>query len=127
MQKIRLYINSRSELRLVNLDEVAYLKADGNYTDFHFVDGHVRSELSCLSIFEKNIRQAFEKESMENCFIRVGRSYLVNVDQVASLNFQSQSLTFKSRAVDRLQITKTPLSDLRQCIIDMKGSNSLTD
>ena len=36
---MKIFIESRDELRIVNLSEVLYLQASHNYTDFKFADG----------------------------------------------------------------------------------------
>ena len=42
----KLYINTRNRIEVIRLDDVAYLKADGNYTEFHLTDGKERVQLS---------------------------------------------------------------------------------
>ena len=49
---MNLFIKSRNGIDIINLDNVAYLKADGNYTDFYFLDGKVKTQLSTLSFFD---------------------------------------------------------------------------
>ena len=41
---MKICINSRDELRLIDMDSVVYLKASGNYSDFFYANGYVRTE-----------------------------------------------------------------------------------
>ena len=55
---LKVFINSRTEFSVINLDKVVYLKADGNYTDFYFNDGKTKIHLSTLSSFLTDIEMA---------------------------------------------------------------------
>jgi DNA-binding LytR/AlgR family response regulator len=109
---MKLYVNSRDELRILNLDKTVYLKASNNYTDFHFSDGQVRSYVSCLSAFERQITDVYQGLSP---FVRTGRSYLVNVNYIAAINLQRQMIKFTTDEV--LQLPKTHLKWLKEYIL----------
>lgn len=90
---MKLYINSRDELRIIELDRIVYLRASNNYTEFHFADGQTRTYVSCLSAFERQIADNYDNHSP---FVRMGRSYLVNSAYVASINLQHQTIKFNN-------------------------------
>lgn len=113
---MKICINSRDELRLVDLDTVVYLKASGNYSDFYYVNGSVRSELSCLSDFEKLIAQSFPDGSSP--FLRLGRSLLVNSDYIASVNVNKQLLTFSDGVQSPLHLSRSIAKQLKQHLLE---------
>ena len=43
---MNLFIKSRNGIDIINLANVAYLKADGNYSAFYFLDGNVQPQLT---------------------------------------------------------------------------------
>lgn len=115
----KLCINSRDELRLVDLQEVAYLKASGCYTDFHFVSGKVRTEAQCLSAFEEAINSLYTGTT--NPFIRIGRSHLVNTGLVSSISITKEQLTFLSDGLHPLFLSRRLLRKLKEQMIDSYG------
>ncbi|MEN0004471.1 MAG: LytTR family DNA-binding domain-containing protein [Bacteroidota bacterium] len=69
----RILIANSDELQVCKLEDIAYLKADRNYTDFHFADERPQVIASKnLGIFEQQLRQ-------HTYFMRVHKSYLVNL------------------------------------------------
>lgn len=115
---MKFYINTRNGLRVVDLDEVVYLKADGNYTEFHYADGKVKTELSCLSVFEAKIAAFYEAQALPMSFYRMGRSHLVNVNHIAAINFQQRTLTFREDSVKAVVSTKNVLKELRDHLVE---------
>lgn len=116
---MKFYINTRNGLRIIELDEVVYMKADGNYTDFHYADGKVKTELSCLSVFEAKIEALYEVGDEPSPFYRMGRSYLVNTNQVSAVNLQSLAVAFRQENVKAISSTKNILKDLRDHLVDI--------
>ena len=113
---MKLLINSRDELRIIELDDTVYLKASNNYTDFHFTDGQIRSYVSCLSVFERQIAERYNGDSP---FVRTGRSHLVNVNHVAVINLQRQTVRFTTDEV--LVLPKKHLKFLKEYILTEVG------
>lgn len=109
---MKICINSRDELRLIDMDSVVYLKASGNYSDFFYANGYVRTELSCLSDFEQLITSAFPAGTSP--FIRLGRSLLVNIGYVASVNVNKQQLSFSVVPLSPVRLPRAVARDLKQ-------------
>jgi DNA-binding LytR/AlgR family response regulator len=112
------YITTRNEFEIVDLDDVIYFKADGNYTDIYYRSGKIKTILACLSTFDTNIAEMYQKEKLRSPFYRMGRSYLVNMDYVTSLNIQSQHLTFKCDAVKGVRCTKSLLKRMYNNLLE---------
>ncbi len=115
---MKLFITSRNGIEIINLEKVVYLKADGNYTDFHLVDGKVRTHLSTLSVFADAITSRYESIGERAPFFRMGRSYVVNVTYITSVNLVNNMLVFDSDAVKPVAVTKSQLKSLRDFVSD---------
>lgn len=111
---MKLCLTTRDELRLIELDEVVYLKASGNYTDFHFADSHVKSETSCLSCFAKQIEELYGDEPCP--FIRVGRSHIINVNYIVSVNIPKRTVQFHTHGQHPLVLPKGGCSELKNTL-----------
>lgn len=110
---MKLLITSRDCVEVVNLDKVVYLKADGNYTDFYFSDGKVRSHLSTLSVFEEAVTARYAVAGIPSPFFRMGRSYFINVSYIASVNLARNILLFDTEAVKPVIVARGQLKLLR--------------
>jgi len=58
-----LCINTRNGIELIDLTQVVYLRADGNYTMFVTADGKSRTHLSTLARFEEEINALSAKSA----------------------------------------------------------------
>lgn len=76
-----IYFTNRDELTKVCLQDVMYIKADGNYSVVCYKSGRTLSLLSSL----QSVRQLL-KETEPEVFIPIGRSHIVNVKYVSQIN-----------------------------------------
>lgn len=74
---MKVCLNSRDELLLIDLEKVAYLKANGNYTDLTYISEQTQTLSLSLSKMEEVIRRAGEQTGPGR-FIRLGRSLIIN-------------------------------------------------
>lgn len=72
-RSIKLYYNKVT----FDIQDVAYLESDVNYTIFHLADG--KQHISAFTL-----KHHFEKLSHTNSFLRVNRSVCVNIDFIES-------------------------------------------
>ena len=117
----KLYINTRNGLEVIRLDDVAYLKADGNYTEFHLTDGKERVQLSTLSVYADAIARVFAASDTPSPFYRMGRSWIVNLDHVSSVDIQHASLSFDSNNVKSVTMSRNSLKTLRDYMVELYG------
>lgn len=87
-----LCLKSYKDFQYLNTDEILYLKADNNTTDFHMRDGSIISAYKTLKSFEKKL---------PSNFIRVHQSYILNTKHVSRINY--------GKAVCTIRKTKTQL------------------
>ena len=120
---LKVFINSRTEFSVINLDKVVYLKADGNYTDFYFNDGKTKTHLSTLSSFLTDIEIAYAESNIPSPFFRMGRSYIVNTDYLASVNILKGVLTFESEIIKPIKSYQSNLRSLRGFMVEKYKSH----
>ncbi len=119
---MKLCINSRDELKLIDLKEVCYMKACGNYTDFYFVDAKTRSETGCLSFFAKQIENLY---SSNNPFIRIGRSYIINSEYISLINIPQKTVQIKMAGTSNITLPKKLLKELRDILLAKHQNGAL--
>lgn len=81
-----LLFSSINEISFIRIDEIIYCKASDNYCEIH-----TSRKLYTISKPLKEIEKAIER----NSFIRVHRSYLVNIDYAIRMDKRSNSLVVK--------------------------------
>lgn len=83
-------IANRDELFIVNLESVAYFKAEGHFTRVFYLNGTKLLLPSGLSkVFEKILATAADHDM----FIQMGRSLIVSKRSICCLNSVKESLT----------------------------------
>ncbi len=73
-----LCLKSYQDFQYLNTDEILYLKADNNATDFFMSDGSTISAYKTLKSFE---------DQLPKNFVRVHQSYILNVDFISRINY----------------------------------------
>ncbi len=95
-------IKSYKDYRYINTDEILFLKADNNTTDFHTLDKTVISAYKTLKTFE-NI--------LPDNFLRIHKSYIINKDFVSRIQFGKSVCTIKSHTF-HIPFTKTYIENI---------------
>lgn len=119
-------INTRDELNLIDLDLVACINANGNYSNVLYIDGNKLMVSVGLSQFEKIIKDAITKQGTPNTFIRLGRSVIVNNRYLSQINVLKQTLTLSDRGTHayRLTVPKTLLKSYKELIRKSYSGNN---
>ena len=81
----------------VAVDEIVYVKADGNYCDLVMINGRSRKMTFQLHHFEDN----FKLLQNAHEFIRVGRSLIVNRQYVQVIDLLEQTIIFGGKHIVR--------------------------
>jgi DNA-binding LytR/AlgR family response regulator len=92
-----LCLKSYNDYQYLDTDEILYLKADNNATDFIMKDGNTVSAYKTLKSFENRLPANF---------IRVHQSYILNTNFVSGINY-GKSLCFLKVSKAKLPFTKT--------------------
>ncbi len=80
-------LKSYKDFQYLNTDEILYLQADNNATDFIMKDGSVISAFKTLKTFE---------QSLPKNFIRVHQSYILNMNYVSRINYGKNICALKT-------------------------------
>lgn len=90
-------LKSYKDFQYVETDEILYLKADNNTTDFVMKDGTIISAFKTLKTFESRL---------PDNFIRVHQSYIINMNYVSRINYGKSICALKSNNT-QLPFSKT--------------------
>ncbi|MBC9795136.1 LytR/AlgR family response regulator transcription factor [Sinomicrobium weinanense] len=71
-------IKSYKDYRYLNSDNILFLKADNNTTDFHLEDGRVIGAFKTLKTYENRL---------PGNFLRVHKSYIINATHVSRIHY----------------------------------------
>jgi two-component system LytT family response regulator len=71
----------------LELSEVAYLEGCRNYTYIH---------VNKQKILSARTLRFYEKQVLDYLFIRVHKSYCINIDHISSINFRTRIITLNS-------------------------------
>ncbi|HEX9600817.1 MAG TPA: LytTR family DNA-binding domain-containing protein [Mariniflexile sp.] len=90
-------LKSYKDYQYLNTDEILFLRADNNTTDFHMNDGGVISAFKTLKTFES---------ILPDNFLRIHKSYIINSNYVTRVNYGSSKCTIK-KCSHNVPFTKT--------------------
>ncbi|MDT0607305.1 LytR/AlgR family response regulator transcription factor [Croceitalea rosinachiae] len=82
-----LCLKTYRDYHYINTNEILYLKADNNATDFFMNDGSKISAFKTLKSFEETLPQNF---------IRIHQSYILNVKYVSRINYGKSTCTIRN-------------------------------
>ena len=114
-----LRISTSTEMVRVQTDDIAFVHADGNYSDLYLINGKHHKMTFKLHFFEDSFGQL-----RENMFVRVGRSLIVNKNYIYIINLTDQYLTLcnaKMAADVRLNASRDALKDLKELMETEEG------
>lgn len=112
-------IATATELVRVKTDEIAFVKADGNYSDIILYSGKSHKMTFKLHFFD----ETFER-LRNNMFVRVGRSLIVNKKYIYIINLTEQKLVLSGKDLRNefmLSASKEALSELKTKMENEKG------
>ena len=95
----------------VPTEDIAYIKASGNYCDVHLFNGEVVTMTFQLHYFVEALGKL-----KQNFFARVGKSLIVNKNFVYSINIASQDLKLMDHRMHqdfKLTASKEALKELK--------------
>ena len=81
-------ITTKSEIRVIDLDDILYLKSDSNYTEIHLADDSKILTSNTLKKYEVNLNALH--------FIRVHNSYIIQKSQIATFLPNSNTILLRN-------------------------------
>ncbi len=109
-----LCFKSYGDYRFVNIDEVLYLKAENNTTDFMMSNGNKVEAFKTLKHFQ-NI--------LPDHFVRIHNSYIINTKYVSRIHFGKAKCSIKN-STDMIPFSKSYKNNVEE-IKDALSKNSL--
>lgn len=88
---MKVYINLRDELAVIDTEMVAYVNANSNYSDIYFIKGGKRTLSMTISKVESLLKQPYSS-SNEIPFVRIGRSLLINQKYLVHIDLLKEKL-----------------------------------
>lgn len=109
-----LVFNSRDELLRVNVSKIVYFEADGNYTHIILVNKLKGAVLMNLNAMVNML--AVELAPENNPFVRIGRSYIINMSYIYQINLLQQRLVLSDQTsfAYQLNISKEALKKVKE-------------
>jgi len=102
-------LKSYKDYQYLNIDNILFLKADNNTTDFYMDDGRVIGAYKTLKVFE---------ELLPKTFLRIHKSYIINRNCVSRIHYgksicvigYEQKIPFTKTFIDNIHLINTALS-----------------
>ncbi|WP_298900877.1 LytTR family DNA-binding domain-containing protein [uncultured Psychroserpens sp.] len=89
-------LKSYKDYQYLNIEDILYLKADNNTTDFYMTDGRVVGAYKTLKVFENLLPKTF---------LRIHKSYIINKNCISRIHY-GKSICFINRE-HKIPFTKT--------------------
>lgn len=98
-------ITSRDELNLIDVDQIACVQANGNYSNIVYIQGQKLTVALGLSHLEQLLQQAVAVDPRKrSSFHRLGRSVVVNMRYLVRVDMTKQKAVISDRGKNALQI-----------------------
>lgn len=104
----RIAVRTGSKIQVIPADQILFLEADGDYVKIHTKEGNF--------LKEKTMRY-FESALSENKFVRIHRSFIVNVDMIQKVEYydkENHVAVLKNN--ERLKVSGSGYKLLRKAI-----------
>lgn len=111
-QMEKLVFGLANQLMRINLDDIVYVKSDGNYSQVCLYNGVKQTMTIQLHYFEDKIKAT----SKDNKFVRIGRSVLVNKDYICMINLTEKQLLLSGHKM----MDKWTISASREALKEVK-------
>lgn len=120
MIKEWLFFNMRDELLRIDIAQIVYFQADGNYTQIILADGSKASVCMNLSGMQGVLEE--HRKGKVNFFARIGKSYIVNLNYVYQISVLRKRLVLSDQSTFSFTIgmSKEALKKLKTLMVQVK-------
>lgn len=94
-------LKSYKDYQYLNTDDILYLKADNNTTDFHMADGSVIGAYKTLKVFENLLPKTF---------LRIHKSYIINRNAITRIHYGKSMCIINNE--HKIPFTKTFIANI---------------
>lgn len=119
-----IYFTSRDEFLKIDISEVVYFEADGNYTKIIVANGLESMVCMSLSKMEDFISANIPRKT--STMARIGKRYIVNLSYIYRINVLQQQLVLSDQKTFSfvLSVSRDALKNLRELMIKSLHSAS---
>lgn len=113
-----LFLNSRDELLRIDISRIVYFEADGNYTNVYLCNKLKGTVCMNLARMQEALTAQLKEKATR--FARVGKSYIINLNYVYSIQMLKQRLVLSDQSSFAFQISvsKEALKALRDLFLN---------
>lgn len=98
-------INSRDELNLIDIDQIACVQANGNYSNVMYIKGQKLMVALGISQLELILREGVARDEKHfSQFYRLGRSVIINKRYLAQIDMAKQKVLLSDRGKHAYQL-----------------------
>ncbi|WP_170251823.1 LytR/AlgR family response regulator transcription factor [Aquimarina intermedia] len=94
-------LKSYKDYQYLNIEDILYLKADNNTTDFHMANGRIIRAYKTLKIFENLLPQTF---------LRIHKSYIINIHCISRIHYGKSVCIINNE--HKIPFTKTFITNI---------------
>lgn len=115
---VYLFLNSRDELLRLDIHNIVYFEADGNYTNI--ISANKQKGVVCANLTQMQKMLSDRLEEDATIFARVGKKHIVNLRHIYAINTLRQYIILSDGATFayQLNIGKSALRELKHIIIE---------
>lgn len=115
-----IYFNSRNGLIRIDISKIVYFESDGNYT-FIVTTNKLKTCL-CKNLSHMEEALAAQLGEEANCFMRIGKRFIVNMNYIYQVDIQKQTLMLSDceRFLFQLPVSKEALKTVKDLVIKAK-------
>ena len=115
-----LFLNSRDDLLRIDMAEIAFFEADGNYTNIMLTNKMKCTVGMSLGKMENVLSERLKGKVMY--FARIGKRYIINLNMVFQINVLKHRLILSDfhQCAYSLNVSKDALKKLKELMIQIK-------
>lgn len=114
MENIYLHLNSRDEFLRINISNIIYFEADGNYTNI--ILANKLKGVVCMNLIHMQETLSTSLKERARIFVRVGKKHIINHTYIYQINVLRQSLILSDgkNFAFQLNVSKDALKKLKE-------------
>ena len=118
--KYWLFLNSRDDLLRIDMAEIAFFEANGNYTNIMLTNKMKCTVGMSLGKMENVLSERLKGKVMY--FARIGKRYIINLNMVFQINVLKHRLILSDfhQCAYSLDVSKDTLKKLKELMIQIK-------
>lgn len=117
-EPVYLFLNSRDELLRLDIHNIVYFEADGNYTNI--ISANKLKGVVCANLAQMQKMLSERLKEGASVFARVGKKYIINLSHIYAINTVRQYVILSDGATFayQLNIGKDALKELKHIMIE---------